>query len=73
MRLMDAKALEQELNDWMKEHETELFDLIRETVQEFESSHPGLDTIMVRINALSMADRRFMARAFAEVVSKYLK
>jgi hypothetical protein len=70
---MDAKVLEQEINDWMRDNETDLFDLIRETTQEFEGSHPGLDTMMIRINALSMADRRFMARAFAEVVSKYLK
>ncbi|NWJ48048.1 MAG: hypothetical protein HXX08_19510 [Chloroflexi bacterium] len=70
---MDAQQLEKELNDWMREHESELFEFIPDAIQEFEEAHPGIDTNMVRVNALSMADRKFMARAVAEVVSKYLK
>jgi hypothetical protein len=70
---MDAQALEKELNDWMNDHQTDIFDLIREATEEFESAHPGLDVDMVRLNALSMADRRFMARAVAEVFAKHLK
>lgn len=65
--------LEQELNQWMDEHQTELFDLIRVAMEEFESAHPGIDDNMVKINALSMADRRFMARAISEVLGKYLE
>lgn len=65
--------LEQELNQWMDEHQTELFDLIRVAMEEFESAHPGIDDNMVKINALSMADRRFMARAISEVLGKYLQ
>ncbi len=64
--------LEKELNDWMEAHETDLFDLIRVAMDEFSSAHPGLDDNMVKMNALSMADRRFMARAIGEVVGKYL-
>jgi hypothetical protein len=70
---MDAKIIEQEINDWMKDHETEIFEFIREAMQEFEEAHPGMERDMIRLNALSMADRRFMARAVASVISKYLK
>lgn len=64
--------LEQELNTWMSDHQTEIFDMIREAMDEFEAAHPGSDQEMIRMNALSMADRRFMARAIAQVVGKYL-
>ncbi len=64
--------LEKELNTWMDEHQTDLFDLIREAMEEFESAHPGVDQAMVRLNGLSMADRRFVARALGAVLPKYL-
>lgn len=70
---MDGKIdLEKELNSWMDEHQTDYFDFIREAMAEFEAAHPGVGQDMVRINALSMADRRFMARALGEVMGKYL-
>ena len=64
--------LEKELNTWMDEHQTEIFDMIREAMEEFKEAHPGLDEDMVRLNALSMANRRYMARAVGQVMSKYL-
>lgn len=64
--------LEEELNHWMDEHQTEIFEFIREAMDEFQSAHPGSDEEMVRLNALSMANRRFMARAIGAVLSKYL-
>lgn len=64
--------IEKELNTWMQEHETDYFDLIRESMEEFQGAHPGLDEQMTRINALSMADRKFMARAIGAVLPKYL-
>jgi hypothetical protein len=64
---------EKELNQWMDEHQTDFFDLIREAMSEFESAHPGTDQEMVRLNALSMADRRFMARALGAMLPKYLE
>jgi len=65
--------LEQELNEWMDEHQTEIFDFIRQAMDEFESAHPGLDDAMIKMNALSMANRRFMVRAISEVLGKYIK
>jgi hypothetical protein len=67
-----AIDLEQELNAWMDENQTELFDLIREAMAEFEEKHPGMDDAMVKLNALSMADRRFLSRALGQVLGKYL-
>lgn len=64
--------LEKELNTWMDEHQTDLFDLIRDAMDEFQDMHPGLDDNMVKINALSMADRRFMARALGAVLPNFL-
>ena len=64
--------LEQELNAWMEEHQTELFDIIRQAMDDFSAAHPGMGQEMIRMNALSMADRRFMARAISQVLSKYL-
>ncbi len=64
--------LEKEINDWMTEHQTDIFELIRDAMDEFESAHPGLDENMIKVNALSMADRRFMARALGAVLPKYL-
>jgi hypothetical protein len=64
--------LEKELNDWMDEHQTDYFDLIRESMEEFEAAHPGMDANMTRLNALSMADRKLMARAIGAVLPKYL-
>jgi len=64
--------MEQELNAWMEEHQTELFDIIRQAMEDFSAAHPGTDQAMIRMNALSMADRRFMARAISQVLSKYL-
>lgn len=64
--------LEKELNVWMDENQNEYFDLIREAMEEFEAAHPGMDQNMIRINALSMADRRFMARAIGQILPKYL-
>ena len=64
--------LEKELNDWMNEHQTDYFDLLRETGEEFEAAHPGVDQTLIRMNTLSMADRRFMARALAAVLPRYL-
>jgi hypothetical protein len=65
--------LEQELNQWMDNHQNEYFDLIRTTMDEFEAAHPGSDDMMIKINALSMADRRFMSKAISEVLGKYLQ
>jgi hypothetical protein len=67
-----AIDLEKELNAWMDEHQTDLFDLIREVTAEFEEKHPGMDDLMVKLNALSMADRRFVARALGQVLGKHL-
>lgn len=64
--------LEQELNEWMDGHQEEYFEMIRVAMEEFESAHPGMDESMIKINALSMADRRYMARALSEVLGKYL-
>ncbi len=64
--------LERELNEWMDANQTDIFEFIREAMEEFESAHPGMDESMIKLNALSMADRRFMARAISEVVGKYL-
>ena len=64
--------LEKELNVWMDENQTDYFDLIREATDEFEEHHPGLDQNMIRMNALSMADRRFMARALGVVLPRYI-
>lgn len=64
--------LEKELNAWMDDHQTDLFDLIREAMSEFEEAHPGMDQAMIRLNSLSMADRRFVARALGAVLPKYL-
>lgn len=64
--------LEKELNEWMDDHQTDLFDLIREAMGEFEAAHPGIDPAMARLNALSMADRRFVARALGQVLPAYL-
>ncbi len=65
--------LEKQLNNWMDEHQTDFFDLIREAMDQFSEMHPGMDENMVRMNALSMADRRFMARAIGEVFGKQIK
>jgi hypothetical protein len=65
--------LEKELNEWMDDHQTDLFDLIREAMEEFEAAHPGMDQAMIKLNALSMADRRFVARALGKVLPKYLE
>ena len=70
---MESKALEKELNEWMDENQTEIFEFIRDAMLEFEAAHPDTDTEMVRLNALSMANRRFMVKAIAEVLGKYLK
>jgi len=64
--------LEDELNTWMDDHQTEIFDMIREAMDDFLAAHPGTDQEMVRMNALSMANRRFMARAISQVIGKYL-
>ena len=64
--------IEKELNDWMNDHQTDYFDLLRETAEEFEAAHPGVDQTLLRMNTLSMADRRFMARALGVVLPKYL-
>ena len=64
--------LEKALNEWMDANETDYFDLIREAMDEFSASHPGMDESMVRLNALSMADRHFMSRALGAVLPQYL-
>ncbi len=64
--------LEKEINGWMDEHQTDYFDLLREMMDEFQAAHPGVDQDMVRMNTLSMADRRFMARALGAILPKHL-
>lgn len=64
--------LEKELNTWMDDHANELFDLIRDALDEFQEAHPGMDDSMIKLNALSMADRRFMARALGQTLGKQL-
>ena len=64
--------LENDLNQWMTDHETEIFELISEADAEFTEAHPGADRTIVQMNVLSMANRRFVSRALGAVLPKYL-
>jgi hypothetical protein len=64
--------LESELVRWMDDNEVEMFQLLKEEEGRFRALHPGLDPIEVRLNAMAMANRRFMARALGEVLPAYL-
>jgi hypothetical protein len=56
----------------MDENEIEMLDLVRQEEARFRALHPGIDGTDVRINATAMANRRFIARALAEVLPAYL-
>jgi hypothetical protein len=64
--------LESELVRWMDDNEVEMFQLLKEEEGRFRALHPGLDPVEVRLNAMAMANRRFMARALGEVLPAYL-
>ena len=64
--------LEAELVRWMDENEVEMFQLLREEEGRFRAMHPNIDPLEVRLNAMAMANRRFIARALGEVLPQYL-
>ena len=64
--------LETELVGWMDDNEVELFQILKEEEARFRALHPGIDPVEVRINATAMANRRYVARALAEVLPAYL-
>jgi hypothetical protein len=64
--------LEAALVQWMDENEVDMLQIVREEEGRFRALHPGLDPVEVRINATAMANRRFIARALAEVLPDYL-
>jgi hypothetical protein len=64
--------LEAELVRWMDENEIEMLQLLREEEGRFRAMHPGVDAVEVRIHATAMANRRFLARALAEILPQYL-
>jgi hypothetical protein len=65
--------LEAALVQWMDENEVDMLQIVREEEARFRALHPGLDPVEVRINATAMANRRFIARALAEVLPDYLR
>ena len=64
--------LEDELVRWMDENEVEMFQILKEEEGRFRALHPGLDPAEVRLNAMAMANRRFIARALGKVLPAYL-
>jgi hypothetical protein len=65
--------LENALVRWMDENEVEMFQILKEEEGRFRALHPGLEVGDVRLNALAMANRRFIARALGEVLPAYLE
>lgn len=64
--------LEKALDDWMREHEAEILDLINEEQERFRAAHPDLEDELIYQQALHMANRRFIARAIGRVLSPLL-
>jgi hypothetical protein len=64
--------LEAELVRWMDDNEVEMFQLLKEEEARFRALHPGIDAVEALIHATAMANRRFVARALAEVLPTYL-
>lgn len=64
--------LEAALVQWMDENEVDMLQLLKEEEGRFRALHPGVDPVDVRIHAAAMANRRFIARALAEVLPAYL-
>ena len=64
--------LEAELVRWMDDNEVEMFQLLKEEEARFRALHPDVDATETRIHATAMANRRFVARALAEVLPAYL-
>ncbi|HZS00407.1 MAG TPA: hypothetical protein VFE37_16955 [Chloroflexota bacterium] len=64
--------LENALVSWMDENEVEMFQILKEEEGRFRALHPGLEAADVRLNAMAMANRRFIARALGEVLPAYL-
>jgi hypothetical protein len=65
--------LQHALEDWMEDHEVEMLDLIAEEADRFRAMHPGIEQREERVNALVMANRRFLARALGQVLPAYLE
>jgi hypothetical protein len=61
------------LEDWMQEHEADLLDLYTEEAARFREMHPGIDEREERWNAMTMANRRFIARALGQVLPEWLQ
>jgi len=64
--------LERELVQWMEDHEAEFLDLLGEEAERFREMHPGVSYEEERLNAMQMANRRFIARALGAVLPRYL-
>lgn len=64
--------LEAALVRWMDENEVDLLQLLKEEEARFRALHPDVDPVDVQIHAAAMANRRFIARALAEVLPAYL-
>jgi hypothetical protein len=65
--------LEQMLNDWMEQHNDELFQMMSEEAERFREAHPGMDYEQEQMNALVMASRRYLTRALGQVLPKWLE
>lgn len=65
--------LEAALVQWMDENEVEMFQMLKEEEGRFRVLHPGIEATDVMIHATAMANRRFLARALAEVLPEYLR
>lgn len=64
--------LEAALLQWMDDHETEMFELLREEEGRFLVLHPDIDRAEVRLHATAMANRRYIARALGAVLPAFL-
>jgi hypothetical protein len=56
----------------MDDNEVEMFQLLKEEEARFRAIHPGIEAVEALIHATAMANRRFIARALAEVLPAYL-
>ena len=65
--------LEAALVQWMDENEVEMFQMLKEEEGRFRVLHPGIEATDVMIHATAMANRRFLARALAEILPEYLR
>jgi hypothetical protein len=65
--------LEAALNAWMEAHEAEILELLDEEQARFLANHPGIDPAVAEQNSLSMANRRFLARALGAVLPDWLR